>query len=432
MSPASIGPEAPEIRLAGPLEPGRLRRWACAVWHLVAGATLCQGPLGALLVVGWSQRATRRAILRVWWKRRGGGRPSLTFEAFCAEDLETLDSAHWPSWVLGRPADEARGWRRIATRLAGSFWANLRTGLANALCTFTLIGPAGLLWAGAWYAGWQNSFNKGYENAAIGPAVFLVGMLWFAVAMLHVPMAWARQASTGRWGSFFDFRLVWSLVRRRWAASFGLALLAAGLSAAALVVKTMPVFFPQMAEARIRKEQEAGRAVPEALVRAADPTPAEALKRIHAYFWYAALFQFPAFALLRIAAGRVYAGALLDAVRAGACTGDDLDEREWHALRRLDLITPEARPVRGRFVRLAAWLATRAGRTSAVVATMLVWLGLAGLVVVSEFLRYSGGGGGTPGRGWWNQPMLQVPWFNYTPAQLEKAAKEDSGANGSR
>jgi hypothetical protein len=104
----------------------------------------------------------------------------------------------------------------------------------------------------------------------------------------------------------------------------------------------------------------------------------------------------------------------------GAIGEEDLEESEWHALRRLDLITPRPVVERPRWRRAAAWLGTRSGRFTARTLTFGVWMLLGVMILVSEFLRYSGGGGGAPGRGWWNQPMIQVPWMNWTPGHLRE------------
>src|SRR2546429_8683233 len=87
-----------------------------------------------------------------------------------------------------------------------------------------------------WYDGWNNSFNKGYEQFSVGPGVSVLGILLFITAMLYVPMAQARQAVTGNWRCFYQFRLIRTLVRRRWFACFGLAALYALCSLPILVL----------------------------------------------------------------------------------------------------------------------------------------------------------------------------------------------------
>ena len=47
--------------------------------------------------------------------------------------------------------------------------ANFREGLGATVALAALTLPPGTCMAISWYAGWNNSFNKGYEHAAFGP-----------------------------------------------------------------------------------------------------------------------------------------------------------------------------------------------------------------------------------------------------------------------
>ena len=268
--------------------------------------------------------------------------------------------------------------------------------------TAVLTLPGCLLWAVAWFAGWQNSFNKGYEHAWFGPSIFILGMLLFTGAMAYVPLAQARQASTGDWRRFYDFRLVWRLVRRHWLASVGLAIVWAGATGVVLVLKLFP-------------------ALAQYVPRLAEVSPAEALTISERFFGIMALALFPLFVALRLLAARVYAKAVRSGVQAGVVTEDDLGEFEWHALRRLELLSPRREPEPRRLVRLARWLATRTGQLSAGAAVFAIWFGLSFLIVVAEFFCKT-----EFGRGWWNQPMIQLPWFDYTPNRLREAAHAEA------
>jgi hypothetical protein len=386
--------------------------------HFVLGVVLVQGWLGALVALGWAQRLARRSVLHTWWLGRPSTRQDLSFERFCVEDAATRDLHHWPRWILGEPTTPDRTRSSLAGRLLGGLCRNLVGGGIAAVGAFLLLGPSELFWATSWYAGWQNSFNKGYEHAWFGPSVFALGLVGFAAGMVLVPFALTRLAVTGRLRTVLEWRLLWRLASRRWAASAALASLLVLTSSAALVVKVLPGFFPQMDEARIHRLEMAGEPVPEALRQSISPTPSQALQRIQRYHLFAALGLFPAFLLGRVVAARLYAGAVVEGIRSGSVAEGDLDESEWQALRRLDLIHP--RPVLDppRWRRAARWIGSRSGRLLAGTTTVGLWLGLGALILVSEFLRYSGGGGGVPGRGWWNQPMLQVPWLEWTPGHL--------------
>jgi hypothetical protein len=58
------------------------------------------------------------------------------------------------------------------------------------------------------------------------------------------------------------------------------------------------------------------------------------------------------------------------------------------------------------------------GRATTGVALFLVWFSFAAQIYISEFFLKS-----PMGRGWLNQPLVQLPWFNYIPAQLKQDAK---------
>lgn len=426
-APAAVEAVPGSVAPGGP-RPGLPARLFFGAWKLWFGSLLSTFFLGSFVVLGWSARAARREALKTWWRRSprraGGGR----FEDFAAADPGTAELARWPNWILGArprgpggtlvaaavpgeaPAPEKPlAGRRAAgalllRRLLGGLAANLRLGIQMAFNTWVLTLPGCLLWAVAWYAGWQNSFNKGYEHAWFGPTIFILGMLLFSAAMLYVPLAQARQATTGDWRRFYDFRVVWKLVRRRWLATLGVAFAWAFVSGLVLVLKLAP-FLAQYDP------------------KLAGLTPAQALQVSRNFFGFAALFLFPAFVALRLLAARVYADGLRDAWQAGALGEDALGEAEWHALRRLGLLTPRPAPERVWFVRLAAWLATRAGQVTAAAVVFAGWFAFSFLVLVSDFICKT-----EHGRGWWNQPMIQLPWFDYTPGSLRAAAQRESAA----
>jgi hypothetical protein len=100
------------------------------------------------------------------------------------------------------------------------------------LAVWTL--PFTLLWLGAWWAGWENSFNKGYEQAAVGPAVFLAGTLLSLPALTLLPHAVAHAAAEGRMAAYFALQTI----ARRARASGWSGVLLAVLS----VVAAVPMF----------------------------------------------------------------------------------------------------------------------------------------------------------------------------------------------
>lgn len=388
-----------------PREKSRVIQWGLGVVRWILGAFFSTFFVLSVLVVGWTTRAAQREVLRTWWRRSPVRRQTRDFAEFATADPATRDHAAWPTWFAGsRSADPAlvgrlRRWLR---RTLGGAALNARLGLQILANTWVLTLPGCLMWAVAWYAGWQNSFNKGYEHAWFGPTIFVLGMILFSAAMAYVPLAQARQASTGDWRRFYDFRIVWRLVRRQWLSSLALAVVWAGACSLVLLVKLMPQFAQY-------------------LPNLTDRPMAEMAAVSQRFFGVMALGLFPLFVGLRLLAARVYAEALRSGFQSGALTEDDLGEAEWQALRRLDLLTPMPVPERSRWVRLAAWLATRTGRIAAGMAVFLIWFTFSFLAMVSEFAAIS-----DFGRGWWNQPMVQLPWFDYTPARLRQGDEVDS------
>jgi hypothetical protein len=385
-------------------------RAVVGLWNWLVAATLCQVLVFSVLVVGWVQRVSRRWIVARWWELAGA--PGADFPEFVRGDVSTEDLAAWPSWILGPKRNEPPTWRARMRRLAGGLWENLRLGILSSITTAILVLPGSLIWAGAWYAGWQNSFNKGYEHAWLGPTLFILGIpLWIA-AMLYVPMAQMRQASTARWQSFFEVRLVWHLIQRRWLASVGLASLYAVLNLVPSLTKIAPIIGP-LTPGEVAVDL------------------ASALSKSEKFHWnvtFAALI--PALMLLRRVAARNYATAVRDAVQAGSISEDQLADGEWTALQRLGLIAVRPAPERSRWMRLLVWLGTRTGQIVAAAVTAGLWAIVVAQILVSEFVVKT-----DMGRGWWNQPLIQMPWFDYTPQRLRtevEQPKKDREEPGSR
>jgi hypothetical protein len=168
--------------------PGRLARFGRFLLNGAIGSLLCTGPVTAVIALGWLTR-------------RSGHRARDRFGA--AEES--------PGWLLGPREINGQPSGRIARGLGG-LAANIRAGLMalTALLAWTL--PFTLLWLGAWWAGWENSFNKGYEQAFVGPSVFLFGALLAALITPVLPLMLTHLGTEDRLSSAFELRRLRSLV----------------------------------------------------------------------------------------------------------------------------------------------------------------------------------------------------------------------------
>jgi hypothetical protein len=387
----------------------RMTRLLLAPVKLFWGMAFCQGLTGGILVIGWTYRLAQRSALKYWWACAGEQRG--LFRHFLAAAPETSGHQHWPNWFFRQNAreclvrPEGMGLVRFLGRLLSapfaSIWDNFWIGLRGIFTTWTLTLPAGVLWWFGWYDGWNNSFNKGYEQAPVGPLISVAGIFLFIAVMFYVPLAQARQAVTGEWRLFYGFRLIWSIVRLRWLACAGLALLYAVLALPLSVLKTVPMFF-------LHTHPEY-----------ADLAAPLVLKKLDGYFFWCGVVIFPAFVVLRLVATRIYASGVLQLAQSGRISGEALSAVEANALGRLGLMERKVPATsRPRLLRLIAWTGTRFGRTVSAIAIAFIWYGFTAQIYITEFLDYHGA------LGWLNQPLVQLPWFHYVPARLKNPGGE--------
>jgi hypothetical protein len=204
---------------------------------------------------------------------------------------------------------------------------------------------------------------------------------------------------TGDWRRFYDFRLVWTLVRRRWPGCLGLATLYSLCSIPVMVLIFMPSFFQQ---------------INPALNEVAADDVQKVVWILRSHFFWSALLAFPVFVLVRFVAARIYGSALLKAVQSGVVAEDALAESEWQVLHRLGLLQIQPAPQRHPVVRAIAWAGTRAGRITFGIATSLVWFTFAAQIFIAQFFSYHEG----PTL-WLNNPLVQLPWLLHLPARLK-------------
>ena len=184
---------------------------------LAIGTLLCAGPVTSIIVLGWLTRRMGVTVDRAFGATRAR-----------------------PGWILG-----PRGSGRI-TRALGGLGENIRIGLLAAAGLAALTLPVTLPWLGAWWAGWENSFNKGYEQAGVAPLVWLLATLAALPILAHLPLALAHAATERRLGAFFEIRRIRSVAAAAGWRLPALALLSVVLSVPVFGMRAIPVFIEQV------------------------------------------------------------------------------------------------------------------------------------------------------------------------------------------
>jgi hypothetical protein len=302
--------------------------------RLVLATVLTLGPVGSVIVLGWLQRRMAATVACDW----GQGVPA-------------------PGLVLGAPSTG-----RLA-RALGGLAANLASGAGALALLAALTLPFTLPMAGAWWAGWVNSFTKGYEDAAVGPATFLAAWALAVPVLVLLPLALAHAAVEGRWTAGLQVPRVWSAARAAGWRLPALHIATAILALPFLLLQALPVFLHH-------------------IVPGYPDVPPEVISDLRQTLSLAgAGWSVVALVLLRGVAARIYAVA---APRAAA-----RDPARWQGTRAATVPAP-ARPSR-------LWP---------------LWLGLSGAaalalpvqVLVAQFLNH----------GWWawiTHPLWGLPWM---------------------
>ncbi len=302
---------------------------------LLLGALAATTPVTSVIALGWLTRRMGAAIA----DRFGQAAPA-------------------PGWVLG-----PRGRGRIV-RALGGLAQNISAGVGTlaGLALWTM--PFAALWLIAWWAGWENSFGKGYEQAAVGPAVFLAATALSLPVIAALPFALAHAAAEGRWTAMAEPRRIRAVTVF---AGARMPLIAVATLFAALPIlglRALPV------------------AAPDLFGTVEDMTP-EAVASLRSTLDLAgAAWSFASLLVLRLAAARAYAVA---APRAAAA-----DPALWAGTRAALVARAGRRPVRA--VR-AAWF----------LLSLAFAFGLFVTVFLGQFMSYA----------WWRwltEPAWLLPW----------------------
>jgi hypothetical protein len=178
---------------------------------LAVAIVLSLNPLGAVLVLGWLMRLMRRetAIAAIRELRRVSRAEARGLLA-SRPDLRAL--APWTGWLRASEPKSSR-----AGRWLGGLGETMKLGAVSTLALALATLPFTALLLLSWWAGWENSFNKGYEQAWAGPALALVGIVAALFVLQHLPMATAHLAAERRVSALFDLPTGRALIRaQRW------------------------------------------------------------------------------------------------------------------------------------------------------------------------------------------------------------------------
>ena len=388
-----------EPRASSAVRFGRFALRSIRATLLIAiGIALCARQWTSVLVVGWTFRMMRRSIYRGWWKR------SPVRSAVRFEDLEAtapsseFPRASTPRWIVaenfheiinrprsdGAAASRFRKLVRLPAALTGGLRANLRSGARALACTYLITIPGCFLWLAAWYDGWNNSFNKGYEQSAVGPLTGILGNVMFMLAMMYLPMAWSHVAATGDVRSFFQFGYIVRLARTRLGGSIVYAVSFAILSFPVMIFHALPTFLSQ--------SERMESASPELINRT-----------VQIYAFSTAIYVFIAYIITHRLAARLYRSATTRLLANEPDLVDRLHPVIYKVLEELALL-PSGTPPRGRPIVEAVIKTGRRGKNAILwTAAFVVWFAVVAQIFIGQFFNYQ------PVAGWLNQPLVHLP-----------------------
>jgi hypothetical protein len=168
---------------AAPARPGRLAATASLVLAIVMALT----PVSAVLTLGWLVHRVRREV------QQRSARHVRPVEGDTRVRVVRA-GAGLPGNVLRR------------------LWLLLEDGLTCCAGLALVTLPHVSLITLSWWGGWDNSFNKGYEQAWIGPTLGLFGLALGAVVLAHVPMLTVHGAIERRITAYVDLGMARRLV----------------------------------------------------------------------------------------------------------------------------------------------------------------------------------------------------------------------------
>ncbi len=375
-----------------------MKRFLTFLLKYLIGILLCLTPITAVLVLGWTGRAMQRSAMKTWYSQSETAGVTSFVQSMGVSD-ETSHLVKWPNWMISQDfrRDLAHVFaasmplkRRVSSlfsALFGSLWANLTLGIQLILNCWVVTLPACFLWLLGWWAGWENSFSKGYEQAWVGPTVALAGVALFIVAMIHLPLAQARQALTGQWRSFYDFSLSHRMRQL------------GRLSALFLVVLYL------IAGVLVTGAKIAPLGIGNYLGELENPLSADKLELLN-FAWKLAVagLVFTLFVGLHLVAARHYARRLSSGVATGRIDPAVLRPAEQRHLKRFDLANVGDPIERGLIMRSIAWSGASVSAALIMAVVIAGWAAFSFQLFFAQFLNHAW-------TGWLNLALVQLPWL---------------------
>ncbi len=360
------------------------------ILRFLAGFVCCWTPFTAPLVAGWINRYMLSSAVWVWVKRSTLESPKGFYKS-----PEFADLLYWPRWTdvtsphaaAVPPSGLLRRILRRTVHFLRSLWWQYRDGLLSLFNTWLLTLPFALVWLWMWWAGWNNTFSRGYEEEGLAPLTFIFSAFGFCLVMLYLPIAQARQAVHGTWSSFFDIRAVRTIAR---AVRFRLLILAVFYALGSLGLIGGTKIFPTVFEE----------------IYKIDSGDIQAVKdMVFIHFFFVILCFYCGLLIVKRMNARVYAIGVLKALQAKDLRPEDLSPFERTLLlEKLSFDPPKARKQKPRWVRLILWPLRKFWTFTLVVLTLAVWGGVAFSLYFGQFMNLSH-------VDWLNQPMIQMPYI---------------------
>ena len=219
-----------------PERAGLFRRVFGALWSLIVGTLLCLSPVTSIIALGWISERMRARVLAGWNRPVSG-----------------------PGWLLGH---RGGGW---IFSVFGGVAVNIREGLRALVALSVITLPFTAVWAMSWWAGWNNSFNKGYEQAFVGPLLGLSSVAVSLPILALLPTALSHFAVERRIGAIVELKRIRGAYRASGWATVWLAVATAIFVGPLFLSRVLPVFIegivPEFADMAAEQQADVADAI---------------------------------------------------------------------------------------------------------------------------------------------------------------------------